>query len=101
MSRISLIERNNKRKRMAKSLSNKREKLLAVARNRSADQAEIFEANLRLAELPKNSAPVRVHNRCALSGRPRGYYRKFDLSRISVRELASKGQLPGVKKSSW
>jgi small subunit ribosomal protein S14 len=86
---------------MAKSLGPKREKLLAVARDREADPTEIFEANLRLAKLPKNSVPVRVHNRCALSGRARGYYRKFDLSRIEIRELASKGQLPGVKKSSW
>jgi small subunit ribosomal protein S14 len=86
---------------MAKSLGPKREKLLAVARNRNAAPEDIFEANLKLAQLPKNAVPVRVHNRCALSGRPRGYYRKFDLSRISIRELASKGQLPGVKKSSW
>ena len=62
---------------------------------------DIFEANLKLAKLPRNSSVVRVRNRCALSGRPRGYYRKFDISRIALRELASEGKLPGVRKSSW
>ena len=101
MSKVSLIERNKKRIRMSKSLNNKRQKLLDVARNRSASPEDIFEANLKLAKLPRNSAVVRVRNRCALSGRPRGYYRKFDISRIALRELASEGKLPGVRKSSW
>ena len=101
MSKVSLIERNKKRIRMSKSLNNKRQKLLDVARNRSASPEDIFEANLKLAKLPRNSAIVRVRNRCALSGRPRGYYRKFDISRIALRELASEGKLPGVRKSSW
>ena len=86
---------------MSKSLSSKRSKLLDVARDRNAKPEDIFEANLKLAKLPRNSAVVRVRNRCALSGRPRGYYRKFDMSRISLRELASEGKLPGVRKSSW
>lgn len=101
MSKISLIERNKKRMKMSKSLSNKRQKLLDVARDRNAKPEDIFEANLKLAKLPRNSAVVRVRNRCALSGRPRGYYRKFDMCRIALRELASEGKLPGVRKASW
>ncbi|MBQ8660227.1 MAG: 30S ribosomal protein S14 [bacterium] len=101
MSKVSLIERNKKRIRMSKSLNNKRQKLLDIARDRNANPEDIFEANLKLAKLPRNSAVVRVRNRCALSGRPRGYYRKFDISRIALRELASEGKLPGVRKSSW
>jgi len=101
MSKVSLIERNKKRIRMSKSLNNKRQKLLDIARDRNASPEDIFEANLKLAKLPRNSAVVRVRNRCALSGRPRGYYRKFDISRIALRELASEGKLPGVRKSSW
>ena len=96
-----MIERNKKRIKMSKSLSSKRQKLLDVARDRSAKPEDIFEANLKLAKLPRNSSVVRVRNRCALSGRPRGYYRKFDISRIALRELASEGKLPGVRKSSW
>ncbi len=101
MSKVSLIERNKKRIRMSKSLDSKRQKLLDVARNRDAKPEDIFEANLKLAKLPRNSSVVRVRNRCALSGRPRGYYRKFEISRIALRELASEGKLPGVRKSSW
>ena len=101
MSKVSLIERNKKRIKMSKSLSSKRSKLLDVARDRNAKPEDIFEANLKRAKLPRKSAVVRVRNRCALSGRPRGYYRKFDMSRISLRELASEGKLPGVRKSSW
>lgn len=101
MSKVSLIERNKKRIKMSKSLSSKRKKLLDVARDRNAKPEDIFEANLKLAKLPRNSSVVRVRNRCALSGRPRGYYRKFDISRIALRELASEGKLPGVRKSSW
>ena len=101
MSKVSLIERNKKRIRMSKSLSSKRQKLLDVARDRNAKPEDIFAAALKLAKLPRNSAPVRIRNRCALSGRPRGYYRKFDLSRIAIRDLANEGNLPGVRKSSW
>ena len=101
MSKVSLIERNKKRIKMSKSLSSKRQKLLDVARDRNAKPEDIFEANLKLAKLPRNSSVVRGRNRCALSGRPRGYYRKFDISRIALRELASEGKLPGVRKSSW
>jgi small subunit ribosomal protein S14 len=86
---------------MSKSLANKRSKLLEVARDRKAAPEDVFEANLKLASLPRNSSRTRIRNRCALSGRPRGYYRKFDLGRIAFRELASEGKLPGVRKSSW
>jgi len=101
MSRKSLIERNEKRKRMSRSLGTKRRKLLEVARDRSASPEEIFAANLKLAKLPRNSSATRVRNRCAVSGRPRGYCRKFGTNRIEVRTLASEGKLPGVRKSSW
>jgi small subunit ribosomal protein S14 len=101
MSRLSLINRNKKRVKMSGSLSSKRAKLLEVARDRKAAPEDVFEANLKLAKLPRNSSRTRIRNRCALSGRPRGYYRKFDLGRIALRELASEGKLPGVRKSSW
>lgn len=101
MARISLIERNKKRIKMSNSLAGKREKLLLVARNRDAKPEDIFEANLKLAKLPRNSSVIRVRNRCAITGRPRGYYRKFDICRIELRQLADSGKLPGVRKSSW
>lgn len=101
MAKTSMIERDTKRAKLAKRFANKRAKLLAVARDRSADPQEIFEANLKLAKLPRNSAPTRKRNRCALTGRPRGYHRKFSLCRNMLRDKASKGELPGVVKSSW
>lgn len=101
MAKKSAIEKNKRRKKLAKSHGNKRAALLAVARDRSLPPEERFQAYLKLAELPRNSAPTRVRNRCELTGRPRGYYRKFQLSRIALRELASVGQVPGVVKSSW
>jgi small subunit ribosomal protein S14 len=72
-----------------------------LARNRDAAPEERFQAKLKLAELPRNSSPTRIRNRCSLTGRPRGFYRKFKMSRIAVRELASSGQIPGMLKSSW
>ena len=101
MAKVSMIERDVKRAKMVKSYANKRAKLLAVARDRGAKPEEIFQANMALAKLPKNAMPTRKRNRCALTGRPRGYHRKFNLCRIKLRELASTGQLPGVTKSSW
>ena len=101
MSRKSLIGRNEKRKRLGKELAQKRAKLLGVALDRGARPEDIFEANLKLAELPRDASPTRVRNRCALTGRTRGYYRKFGLNRIELRGLASEGKLPGVRKSSW
>jgi small subunit ribosomal protein S14 len=86
---------------MAKSLSRKRTELKAVIYNRDLPAEERFQATLKLAELPRNSSKTRVRNRCALTGRPRGHHRRFNLSRVALRELASCGELPGVTKSSW
>ena len=86
---------------MAKSLGNKRAALKAIINDKNVSVEERFAAVLKLAELPKNSAPARIRNRCALTGRPRAHHRKFKLSRIAIRDLASRGELPGVTKSSW
>ncbi|MBV8888262.1 MAG: 30S ribosomal protein S14 [Alphaproteobacteria bacterium] len=101
MAKKSSIEKNARRVKLAKQIAGRRERLKAAARDREAPPEERFEAQLRLAELPRNSSMTRVRNRCSLTGRPRGYYRKFKLSRIAVRELASAGQIPGMVKSSW
>jgi small subunit ribosomal protein S14 len=101
MAKKSAVNRNKKRQKMAKQYAGRRERLKAVARDRSLAPEERFQAYLKLAELPRNSSQVRVRNRCDLSGRPRGNYRKFRLSRIALRELASTGQIPGMVKSSW
>jgi small subunit ribosomal protein S14 len=101
MAKKSAIEKNNRRMRMVKKYAAKRAQLRAVARDRSLPPEERFQAYLKLAKLPRNGAPSRVRNRCELTGRPRGFYRKFRLSRIAVRELGSVGQIPGMVKSSW
>ncbi len=101
MAKKSAIEKNKRRRKLAKRHGNKRATLLAIARDRTLPPEERFQAYIKLAELPRNSAPTRIRNRCEVSGRPRGYYRKFQLSRIALRELASIGQIPGVVKSSW
>ena len=101
MAKTSAIERNKKRERMAKQYAERREALKAIIHDKEAPPEERFAAQLKLAELPRNSSPVRVRNRCDLTGRPRGFYRKFRLSRIALRELASEGQIPGMVKSSW
>ena len=101
MAKKSAIERNKNRKRLVKRYKVKRAELKAVARNASATPEERFSAQLKLAALPRNSSAVRIRNRCQLSGRSRGVYRKFGLSRIALRDLASKGQIPGMLKSSW
>lgn len=101
MAKVGMIQRELKRKRLAKKNANKREKLLAVARDRNANPEDIFKANMELAQLPRNSAPNRQRNRCALTGRPRAYYRRFNMCRVVLRDKASKGELPGVTKSSW
>jgi small subunit ribosomal protein S14 len=97
----SSIEKNARRMKLAKSMSAKRAKLKAIAVDRTAPPDERFSAQLRLAKLPRNGSATRVRNRCVLTGRPRGYHRKFKLSRIALRELASAGQIPGMVKSSW
>ena len=101
MAKTSAIERNKKRMRMVKKYASKRASLKAIARDTSVSPEDRFTARLKLAQLPRNSSPVRVRMRCDLSGRPRGNYRKFKLSRIALRDLASRGQIPGMVKSSW
>jgi small subunit ribosomal protein S14 len=101
MAKTSAVEKNKRRRRLAKKYGAKRTKLKAIARDQSLPVEERFAARLKLAELPRNSAPVRIRNRCELTGRSRGYYRKFKLSRIALRDLASTGQIPGMVKSSW
>ena len=101
MAKKSAMEKNKRRRRIAKIYSGRRARLLAIANDRTQPQEERFAARLKLAELPRNSAPTRIRNRCELSGRPRGVYRKFKLSRIALREMASTGQIPGMTKSSW
>ena len=101
MAKTSSIEKNNKRKRLSKQYGAKRAKLKATVMNQSVSLEERFAAQLKLAALPRNSAENRVHNRCELTGRPRGYYRKLKLSRIALRELGNLGLIPGLVKSSW
>ncbi len=101
MAKKGAIEINNKRKKLAKKYASRRKRLLAIARDRSRPMEERFAAQLKLNELPRNSAPVRIRNRCVVSGRPRGYYRKLRMSRIALRELSNQGLIPGMTKSSW
>jgi small subunit ribosomal protein S14 len=101
MAKKSAIEKNSRRRRLAKKFSGRRARLKAVARDRSKPVEERFAAVLKLAELPRNSSATRIRNRCEVTGRPRGYYRKHKLSRIALRDLGSKGLIPGLLKSSW
>lgn len=101
MAKKSAVEKNLRRQRMVKTYAARRANLLAVANDKSVPQEERFAARLKLAALPRNGSKTRVRNRCEISGRPRGYYRKFKMSRIALRELASAGQVPGVVKASW
>jgi small subunit ribosomal protein S14 len=101
MSKKSSVEKNNRRKRLVKQYKGKRERLLGIANDESKTMEERFEARLKLAEVPRNGNPTRVRNRCEMTGRPRAYYRKLGMSRIALRELGSKGLIPGLVKSSW
>ena len=101
MAKTSSIEKNKRRTRLSKQYSNRRAKLKAIARDKKASMEERFAASLKLAELPRNSSKTRIRNRCEVSGRPRAYYRKHKLSRIALRDLGSKGLIPGLVKSSW
>lgn len=101
MAKKSSIERNQKRRRMASQTSSRRARLKEIANNRELPMEERFAARLKLAELPRNSSPTRIRNRCDVTGRPRGFYRKLKMSRISLRDLASQGLIPGMVKSSW
>ncbi len=101
MAKKSAVEKNKRRMKMVKSHAAKRAALKAIGRDRSLPPEERFQAYLKLATLPRNGSKVRIRNRCDVTGRPRAFYRKFRLSRITLRELASVGQIPGMVKSSW
>lgn len=101
MAKVSMIERDKKRKKMVNKYAAKRAELKAIIKNKELPAEERFQAVLKLAELPRSSSKTRMRNRCAVTGRPRSYYRKFNISRIALRDLASRGELPGVVKSSW
>lgn len=101
MAKLSSINKNERRKALVKQYAAKFEKLKAIANDESRDEGERLVARLKMAELPRNANPTRVRNRCELTGRSRAYYRKFKLSRVMLRELANKGLIPGVTKSSW
>lgn len=101
MAKKSSIEKNERRRRMVKQYAGRRARLKQITENLSLPVEERFAAQLKLAELPRNSSPTRIRNRCELTGRPRGYYRKLRMSRIALRELSSQGQIPGMTKSSW
>ena len=101
MAKTSVVERNKHRIRLVKSLSVKRAKLKAIIMDRDTNDEDRFAAVLKLAQYPRNSSKTRVRNRCELTGRPRAVYRKFRMARNKLRELASKGQIPGMVKSSW
>ena len=101
MAKLSSINKNERRKKLVQQYAAKYEKLKAIADDESLDEGERLIARLKMAELPRNANPTRVRNRCATTGRPRGYYRKFGLCRIELRDLGNKGLIPGVTKSSW
>jgi small subunit ribosomal protein S14 len=101
MAKKSSIEKNNRRRKMVARLAGKRAELKRQAKDQSLSLEERFQARLKLAELPRNSARVRIRNRCELTGRPRGTFRKLRISRIALRELGSSGMIPGLVKSSW
>lgn len=101
MAKKSAIERNRKRERLVARYKTRRAKLKAIANDETLPSEDRFAARIKLAKLPRNSSPTRVRTRCKMTGRPRAVYRKFKLSRIALRELASHGQIPGMVKSSW
>ena len=101
MAKTSAIQRNLKRIKLSKKYSKKRESLKKIIKNKKLPLKERFEAQLKLAKIPRNSSKTRIRNRCEISGRPHGFYRKLRISRIALRDLASKGKIPGMTKSSW
>ena len=101
MAKTSAVQRNLKRIKMAKRYKNKRKKLKAIINNKKLPLNERFAAQLKLSKLPKNSAKIRIRNRCQITGRPHGVYRKLKISRIALRQMASSGKIPGMTKSSW
>lgn len=101
MAKVGTVETNERRRELVDKYADKRAELKSIANDRNAPPEERFAATLKLAELPRNSSKTRVRNRCRVTGRPRGYYRKFQMSRIALRDLASNAMIPGVTKSSW
>ena len=101
MAKKSSVNKNERRKALVARTKPKLDKLKAIANDTSLDDSERLMARLKMAELPRNGNPTRIRNRCALTGRPRAYYRKFGLARVMLRDLANKGQIPGLTKSSW
>ena len=101
MAKLSSINKNERRKKLVKKYAGRYAKLKAQAADTSLDDGERLIARLRMAEIPRNGNPTRIRNRCELTGRPRAYYRKFRLARVMLRDLANKGLIPGVTKSSW
>jgi len=101
MAKVAMVEREKKRQRLVAKYAAKRAALKEIANNEDLPMEERFKARLKLAKLPRNSSPTRLHNRCEVSGRPKAYYRKLKMSRIALRDLASVGQIPGMVKSSW
>jgi small subunit ribosomal protein S14 len=101
MAKLSSINKNERRKLLTKKYAGKYAKLKATANDESLDDTERLMARLKMAEIPRNGNPTRIRNRCELTGRPRAYYRKFRLARVMLRDLANKGLIPGLTKSSW
>ncbi|NDP41537.1 MAG: 30S ribosomal protein S14 [Aromatoleum sp.] len=101
MAKLSLINRNEKRRNLVKKYAKKREALVAIINNTKASEEVRFAARLKLQQLPRNANPTRVRNRCAITGRPRGFFRKFGLGRNKLREFAMRGDIPGIVKASW
>ena len=101
MAKKSAIENNLRKQRLAKKFAARRQRLLEIANDEARPMEERFEARLKLAALPRNGAVIRIRNRCEVTGRPRGFYRKMKMSRIALRELGNKGLIPGLVKSSW
>lgn len=101
MAKLSSVNKNEKRKKLVKAYAGRYARLKAIANDESKDDGERLMARLKMAGLPRNANPTRVRNRCEITGRPRGYYRKFRLCRVQLRDLANKGLIPGVTKSSW
>ena len=101
MAKSAMVQRQLKREKLVVKYAAKRAALKEIANNQDLPMEERFKARLKLAEHPRNSSATRLHNRCQVTGRPKGYYRKLKMSRIALRQLASDGQIPGMVKSSW
>ncbi|MCT2559132.1 30S ribosomal protein S14 [Tsuneonella sp. YG55] len=101
MAKLSSINKNERRKKLVKKYAGKYARLKAIADDESKDDGERLIARLKMAEIPRNANPTRIRNRCSTTGRPRGYYRKFGLCRVELRDLGNKGMIPGLTKSSW